>query len=83
MFVFRQKRPDMPRTLLKCYLCGENLPRDQLAVSPKFEVCRDCLEDAVLCPQCDRFRPSAEMRGSYCKPCRSDYYREWRQGRAR
>jgi hypothetical protein len=67
----------MPRTLLKCYICGETLPRDQGAISPKFEVCLDCASDAVLCPRCDLFRPKAVMRGSYCRECRSEYNRQY------
>jgi uncharacterized CHY-type Zn-finger protein len=63
----------MPRTLLKCYICGENL--DHAPINPQFEVCRSCLGDAVLCPRCNRFRPRTAMRGSYCQPCRSEYNR--------
>jgi hypothetical protein len=66
----------MTRTLQTCTRCGQ--PLDPIR-GDVFGLCGACFDDSRCCPRCEQWIPLADFRGSYCKPCRSEYYREWNQ----
>lgn len=70
----------MARKTQMCTRCGKN---ERLAERGPFltysGLCGPCVSDSRRCPKCREMVALADMRGSYCKPCRSAYYREWNQ----
>jgi hypothetical protein len=70
----------MTRKLQICTRCGEN---PQLAPDSPGDyyngLCGPCVAASRRCPRCREWIAVVDMRGSYCRACRSEYYRQWNQ----